>query len=101
MNASAATAASGLRDGPPSRSRSHPRAGRARAVSSATSAIRSLRAAVAFLSVLTATNVGGSPGERWGPAYFPAPGALTGLAQGAVFPVLSSVTTPLLAAAGG
>src|SRR5438874_1359027 len=70
-------------------------------MSSPNSTIRSLRAAVSFLTVLPVANVDGSPGERLGRAYFPAIGAFIGLAAGAVFAVLSSVTTPLLAAAGG
>src|SRR2546422_5751432 len=63
--------------------------------------IRSLRAAASFLTVLPVANADGSPGERLGRAYFPAIGALIGLAAGAAFAVLSSVTTPLLAAACG
>src|SRR5205823_4855697 len=70
-------------------------------MSNPNSTIRSLRAAVSFLTVLPVANVDGSPGERLGRAYFPAIGAFIGLAAGAVFAVLSSVTTPLLAAAGG
>jgi len=70
-------------------------------MSNPNSTIRSLRAAVSFLTVLPVANVDGSPGERLGRAYFPAIGAFIGLAAGAVFAALSSVTTPLLAAAGG
>src|SRR5438046_2178566 len=69
-------------------------------MSNPNSTIRSLRAAVSFLTVLPVANVDGSPGERLGRAYFPAIGAFIGLAAGAVFAVLSSVTTRLLAAAG-
>jgi adenosylcobinamide-GDP ribazoletransferase len=61
--------------------------------------VRSVRAAVSFLTVLPVANADGSPGERLGRAYFPAIGALIGLVAGAVFAVLSSVTSPLLAAA--
>jgi adenosylcobinamide-GDP ribazoletransferase len=61
--------------------------------------LRSLRAAVSFLTVLPVANEDGSPGERLGRAFFPAIGALIGLVAGATFAVLGSVTTPLLAAA--
>jgi adenosylcobinamide-GDP ribazoletransferase len=61
--------------------------------------MRSVRAAVSFLTVLPVANADGSPGERLGRGYFPAIGALVGLVAGAVFAVLSSVTSPLLAAA--
>jgi adenosylcobinamide-GDP ribazoletransferase len=61
--------------------------------------IRSLRAAVSFLTVLPVANADGSPGERLGRAYFPAIGALIGLAAGVAFVIAASVTTPLLGAA--
>jgi len=61
--------------------------------------IRSLRAAMSFLTVLPVANADGSSGERLGRAYFPAIGALIGLAAGATFAVLSALTSPLLAAA--
>ena len=61
--------------------------------------IRSLRAAISFLTVLPVANADGSSGERLGRAYFPAIGALIGLAAGATFAILSAVTAPLLAAA--
>ena len=61
--------------------------------------LRSVRAAVSFLTVLPVANADGSPGERLGRVYFPAIGALVGLVAGSVFVVLSSVTAPLLAAA--
>ena len=61
--------------------------------------IRSLRAAVSFLTVLPVANVDGGPGERLGRAYFPAIGALIGLVAGGTFALLSSLTAPLLAAA--
>jgi len=60
---------------------------------------RSLRAAMSFLTVLPVANADGSPGERLGRAYFPAIGALVGLAAAAVFVVTTAVATPLLAAA--
>ncbi len=61
--------------------------------------IRSLRAAVSFLTVLPVANADGSPGERLGRAYFPAIGALIGLAAGIVCLVAAGATTPLLGAA--
>lgn len=61
--------------------------------------IRSLRAAVSFLTVLPVANADGSPGERLGRAYFPAIGALIGLAAGVVFVVASALTTPLFGSA--
>jgi len=54
---------------------------------------------VSFLTVLPVANPDGSPGARLGRAYFPAIGALVGLAAGAVFVVASAITTPLLGAA--
>lgn len=61
--------------------------------------IRSLRAAVSFLTVLPVANADGSPGERLGRAYFPAIGAVVGFVTWLVFAVMASVTSPLLAAA--
>lgn len=61
--------------------------------------MRSLRAAVSFLTVLPVANADGSPGERLGRAYFPAVGAIVGLAAGVVFLVGAATTTPVLAAA--
>ena len=61
--------------------------------------IRSLRAAMSVLTVLPVANADGSSGERLGRAYFPAIGALIGLAAGATFAVLNALTSPLLAAA--
>lgn len=61
--------------------------------------IRSLRAALSFLTVLPVANADGSPGERLGRAYFPAIGAVVGFVTWLVFTVMSSVTSPLLAAA--
>ena len=61
--------------------------------------IRSLRAAVSFLTVLPVANSDGSPGERLGRAFFPAIGALIGLVAGVAYVVSAGVATPLLGAA--
>ena len=61
--------------------------------------IRSIRAAVSFLTVLPVANADGSPGARLGRAYFPAIGALVGLAAGVVFAFAGAATTPFLGAA--
>jgi adenosylcobinamide-GDP ribazoletransferase len=61
--------------------------------------IRSLRAAVSFLTVLPVANADGSPGERLGRAYFPLVGGLVGLVAGAVFVLVSALARPLLAGA--
>jgi adenosylcobinamide-GDP ribazoletransferase len=61
--------------------------------------IRSLRAAVSFLTVLPVANPDGSPGARLGRAYFPAIGALVGLGAAAVFVLAGAASTPLLGAA--
>jgi len=61
--------------------------------------IRSFRAAVSFLTVIPFATADGSPGARLGRAYFPAVGALVGLASGLVFVATASLSTPLLAAA--
>jgi adenosylcobinamide-GDP ribazoletransferase len=61
--------------------------------------IRSLRAAVSFLTVVPVANPDGSAGERLGRAYFPAIGALVGLVAGLVFVATAALATPLLAAA--
>jgi len=61
--------------------------------------IRSLRAAVSFLTVLPVANADGGPGERLGRAYFHAIGALIGLAAGVAYGVAAAVTTPLLGGA--
>jgi adenosylcobinamide-GDP ribazoletransferase len=61
--------------------------------------IRSLRAAMSFLTVLPVANADGSPAARLGRAYFPAIGALVGLAAGAVFVVTGALTTPFLGGA--
>ncbi|HEX2681384.1 MAG TPA: adenosylcobinamide-GDP ribazoletransferase, partial [Candidatus Dormibacteraeota bacterium] len=61
--------------------------------------IRSLRAAASFLTILPVANADGSPGERLGRVYFPAIGAVVGLAAAAVFTIMSALGPPLLAAA--
>src|SRR5213078_3591118 len=61
-------------------------------MSNPNSTIRSLRAAVSFLTVLPVANVDGSPGERLGRAYFPAIGALIVLAAAGGVAVLSVLT---------
>ena len=61
--------------------------------------IRSLRAAVSFLTVLPVANVDGGAGERLGRAYFPAIGALVGLVAGVVFVFTAGASTQLLGAA--
>ena len=60
--------------------------------------IRTLRSAMAFLTVLPVATSEGDPGERLGRAYFPAIGAVVGLAAAGVFALMDSFTTPLLAA---
>jgi adenosylcobinamide-GDP ribazoletransferase len=60
--------------------------------------IRSLRSAMAFLTVLPVATAEGAPGERLGRAYFPMVGALIGLLAGITFGVMTAMTTPLLAA---
>ena len=61
--------------------------------------IRSLRAAMSFLTVLPVANADGSAGERLGRAYFPAIGALIGLVAALAYWAMASVTTTLLGAA--
>ena len=61
--------------------------------------IRSLRAAVSFLTVLPVANADGSPGERLGRAYFPAIGALIGFVAGVAYLVMAAFSTPLVGAA--
>jgi adenosylcobinamide-GDP ribazoletransferase len=58
-----------------------------------------MRAAMAFLTVVPVATAEGSSGERLGRAYFPAVGALLGLAAGVGFVVVAALTSPLLAAA--
>lgn len=60
--------------------------------------IRSLRSAVAFLTVIPAADAAGSPGERLGRGYFPLVGAAIGLAAGVAFVVVAAVAGNLLAA---
>ena len=59
---------------------------------------RTLRSAMAFLTVLPVAASEGGPGERLGRAYFPAIGAVVGLAAAGVFVFMSSFSTPWLAA---
>jgi len=61
--------------------------------------IASLRAALSFLTVLPVANADGSPASRLGRAYFPAIGALVGMAAGIVLVLVEALTTPLLGAA--
>jgi adenosylcobinamide-GDP ribazoletransferase len=61
--------------------------------------VRSLRAALSFLTILPVGNPDGSPGARLGRAYFPAIGAVIGLLAFAVFAASSALAPPLLAAA--
>ena len=63
--------------------------------------IRTLRSAMAFLTVLPVATSEGGPGERLGRAYFPAIGAVVGLVAAAVFALMDSFSTPLLAAVAG
>lgn len=60
--------------------------------------LSSLRSAVGFLTVVPVARAGAEPEDRLGRAYFPAVGALVGLAAGLVFLVGAAVMTPLLAA---
>lgn len=61
--------------------------------------IRSLRAAVSFLTVLPVANADGGAGERLGRLYFPLIGALVGLVAGLAFVIAATASTPLLGAA--
>src|SRR6266702_1833200 len=61
--------------------------------------VRSLRAAVSFLTVLPVANKDGGAGTRLGRAYFPAIGALVGLVAGSVLVLVEAISTPLLGAA--
>jgi adenosylcobinamide-GDP ribazoletransferase len=60
--------------------------------------IRTLRSAMAFLTVVPVATSEGGPGERLGRAYFPAIGAIVGLIAAGVFALTSWFSTPLLAA---
>lgn len=60
--------------------------------------IRSVRAAIAFLTIIPVATAEGASGERLGRAYFPAIGALIGLLAGICFGLAAAVTTPLIAA---
>lgn len=61
--------------------------------------IRSLRAAVSFLTVLPVASRDGAAGARLGRAYFPAVGAGIGLLAALTFVVAFALATPLVAAA--
>jgi adenosylcobinamide-GDP ribazoletransferase len=60
--------------------------------------IRSLRSAVAFLTVIPAATRDGSPGERLGRAYFPAVGAAIGFLAGVALVLASAVAGNLVGA---
>lgn len=60
--------------------------------------IRSVRAAMAFLTVIAVGTAEDPSSERLGRAYFPAVGALLGLVSGVCFVLVAAMTTPLLAA---
>jgi adenosylcobinamide-GDP ribazoletransferase len=60
--------------------------------------IRSLRSAVAFLTVIPAATHDGSPGERLGRAYFPVVGAAIGLVAGLALVVMTAIAGSLLGA---
>jgi adenosylcobinamide-GDP ribazoletransferase len=63
--------------------------------------IRSLRAALSFLTVLPVASSETGPGERLGRAYFPAVGAAIGAIAAGAFLVAYALWTPLVAAAVG
>ena len=54
--------------------------------------IRTLRSAMAFLTVLPVATSEGGPGERLGRAYFPVVGAVVGLLSAAVFVLVGAVS---------
>jgi adenosylcobinamide-GDP ribazoletransferase len=60
--------------------------------------IRSMRDAAAFLTVIPVATAEGTSGDRLGRAYFPAVGAVVGLAAGAAYVLTSGATSPLVAA---
>lgn len=60
--------------------------------------LRAVRSAFAFLTILPVAQKDSIPVERLGRAYFPAVGALVGLAAGALFFFVSSLASSLLAA---
>lgn len=62
------------------------------------SSVRSLRSAVAFLTVIPVAAADGAPGSRLGRAYFPLVGAALGLAAGLAFVLTTSISSPLLGA---
>jgi adenosylcobinamide-GDP ribazoletransferase len=57
-----------------------------------------VRSALAFLTIVPVAHPSGEAGERLGRAYFPAVGALLGLAAGAALLAVAALTTPLLGA---
>lgn len=59
--------------------------------------LRAFRVAVTFLTIVPVGGAGVEPGDRLGRAYFPAVGALVGLAAGIVFMVVSVLIGPLVA----
>ena len=63
--------------------------------------VRSLRAAVSFLTVLPVANADGGAGSRLGRAYFPIIGAAIGLVAGLVVVAVDAMATPLVGAAAG
>jgi adenosylcobinamide-GDP ribazoletransferase len=60
--------------------------------------MRSMRAAMAFLTVIPVAGAGGAAEERLGRGYFPAVGAVLGLIAGSTFALAASITSPLLGA---
>jgi adenosylcobinamide-GDP ribazoletransferase len=60
--------------------------------------LRSFRSAVAFLTIVPIADASGDPGDRLGRAYFPAVGAVIGLAAGCVFVLASALVSPFVAA---
>ncbi len=60
--------------------------------------LRSLRSAIGFLTVVPVGSASAGPAQRLGRAWFPAVGALTGLAAGAVFVGARELFPPFLAA---
>lgn len=61
--------------------------------------IRSMRAAVAFLTIIPVAGKEGEAGSRLGRAYFPAVGALVGVGAAVVLVLFSAFTSPLVGAA--
>ena len=61
--------------------------------------IRSIRAAVAFLTIIPVAGKEGEAGSRLGRAYFPAVGAVVGVGAAVVLVLLSAFTSQLVGAA--